>query len=366
MSKKIVLTGGHAGSTGYALVEEIVKKGKNWKVSWLGSKYSIEGLRNYTFEYKILPKIGIKFYNLFTGRIQRNFTFWTIPSLIKIPFGFLHALYLLIKINPDLIVSFGGYAAYPVVIASWVLGKPVILHEQTAAVGRANKASVFFAKKILISKESSKKYFPKDKTVNIGNPISSKIAEIEKKDKLGNPPTLAVIGGSRGSIFINKIIDDVLDKLLNHFEVIHQTGDKDFEHFEKKRQNLNGDKKKRYSVDNFLDPHKMVEVFRNADIILSRAGANIVSEIIAVKRPSILIPLPISYLDEQNQNAQYAKKSNIATIIQQKDAASDVVYSELLKILRNWNKIINNSSKIESPDIYAAAKMVDLMEKYLN
>jgi len=158
-----VLTGGHAATTALSTIEEILRSWEGAKVYWIGSKRAFEGKRELSIEAKIFPKKGIKFEPIIMGRLQRKFTLWTIPSLIKLPFGFVHGLFLMLKIRPKVVLSFGGFASFPIVFWSFFLGVPVILHEQTSAAGRANKFSSLFSKKIALARSSSKKYFRSEK-----------------------------------------------------------------------------------------------------------------------------------------------------------------------------------------------------------
>src|SRR5260221_10516561 len=149
----ILLTGGHAGTTALSVIEEFQSREdtRDWKIFWIGAQHAVEGKKTPTLESQILPKLGITSYSIIMGRLQRKFTRYTLASLIKIPFGFIHALYLLKKIKPQVILSFGGFAAYPVVVVGSLLKIPVVIHDQTAAAGRANMFSARFAKKVAIS-----------------------------------------------------------------------------------------------------------------------------------------------------------------------------------------------------------------------
>lgn len=114
-ARKIVLTGGHAATTAVATVEEILRRRENWGLYWLGAKNAIEGKDVPTLDVEIFPKLSVSFNPIYAGRIQRKFSIWTIPSLLKIPVGFIQSLFLLKKIKPDLILSFGGFVSFPVV-----------------------------------------------------------------------------------------------------------------------------------------------------------------------------------------------------------------------------------------------------------
>ncbi|MDP1760304.1 MAG: glycosyltransferase, partial [Candidatus Woesebacteria bacterium] len=220
--RKLLLAGSHGATTGLAIIEEIKSKNLDWEVFWVGRKHAGERNKSHSLEFKILPKLGVIFYHLESGKIENKFTRYTIPALIKIPFGFLQALALLLKIRPDLTLSLGGASGSLVSFWSWVLGIPIIVHEQTASAGRANIFSSKFAKKIAISREASQKYFPKDKVVLTGNPISKNIINIINKPKNSEVKTILITGGSRGSTWLNNAVRPILDDLLKKYFVIHQ------------------------------------------------------------------------------------------------------------------------------------------------
>src|SRR5260221_9523714 len=154
----IVLTGGHGATTAVATIQEIIKRNKSWNLSWIGPKTAIEGRDVPTFSAVILPKFGVKYYAVTVGRLQRKLSAWTISSLFKIPFGFYESFTILHKLRPKIIISFGGFAAFPVVIVGWALRIPIIIHEQTVAVGLANSLSSFFAMKSAIATAQSLAY----------------------------------------------------------------------------------------------------------------------------------------------------------------------------------------------------------------
>jgi UDP-N-acetylglucosamine--N-acetylmuramyl-(pentapeptide) pyrophosphoryl-undecaprenol N-acetylglucosamine transferase len=365
MTRKIVLTGGHAATTALAVVEELIRRKEkiNWEIYWIGTKYALEGKKTPTLEFEIFPEKGVIFRPIITGRIQRRFTLWTIPSLVKMPFGFFHAFKEVISIKPDLILSFGGFAAFPVVLAGWLRRIPIILHEQTAAIGRANLFSAFFARKILLARQESIPHFPKKKISVTGNPIMTQIAEIVPKEKVGDPPVIFVTGGSRGSQNINEIIDKFLEKILDSYYLIHQTGHLDFKYFEKRREKMPEKLKANYEIYDRVDPMKIDNLYRQADLVIARAGANTTSEIMAVKRPAILIPLPWAFHNEQRKNAEFAEKFGIAEILEEKEAEKKLL-GEVEKILTNWNEIVERVKDRKSPDIKAAENVVNEIEDF--
>ncbi|MBI4153582.1 UDP-N-acetylglucosamine--N-acetylmuramyl-(pentapeptide) pyrophosphoryl-undecaprenol N-acetylglucosamine transferase [Candidatus Woesebacteria bacterium] len=362
---EIVLTGGHAGTTALAVVKEIKRRKPSWKIFWIGAAFAIEGKNIPTLESRVFPKMGVIFKPIFTGRLQRKFTFWTIPSLLKIPFGFIHALALLVAIKPKVILSFGGFAAFPVVVVGALLGIPVIIHEQTVVVGRANKFSAPFAKKIALAREESLKFFPKDKCVVVGNPILPEMEKILPKREISTPPEILVTGGSRGSTTINSLVGEILEELLSKYKLIHHTGEIDFFKFKKRKSGLAGGVKERYEVYSHIPASLMPGILEKVDILVARAGANTVSEAVAAKKPSILIPLPFSYMDEQTGNADFAEKFGVAKVIPQEGITGQRLLKEINEMQVGWLRLSAKVKGKVSPDIGAALRLVSLIEEYI-
>ena len=359
----IVLCGGHAATTALATIEELTRRKKyaDWNLVWIGSNKAIEGKKTRSLESLIFEKMGLKTYSIISGRLQRKFTLWTIPSLIKIPFGFINAFFLILKLRPNAVVSFGGHAAVPVVVSSWILRIPVIIHEQTAAIGLANKLSQPFAKIICLARKESQIHYNGKKTVLTGNPIMAQIAEIREKDKLGNPPVIFITLGSRGSRNINKIVYEILDKLLKKYKVIHITGEADFAKFAKVQN-------KNYEVYPTVDPMEIDNLYRQADIVVARAGANTVSEIIVTGRPALLVPIPWSYLDEQKKNAMVAQEIGIARILEQDSLSGEKMLSEINTLIGDWQNMINKAKTNDKEilDREASRRLVDQIIKFVN
>lgn len=368
MKKTLLLTGGHAATTAIAVVEEILEhKEKNitWQIHWVGARRAVEGKRMQTLEANFMPKLGVKMHTIVMGRLQRNFTLLTIPALIKIPFGFVHALLLLHKIKPDAVLSFGGFAGFPIVVVSFLLRIPVLIHEQTAAYGRANKASAFFATKILLARESSLEFFPKQKSVVVGNPVMSNILEVGTKREISSPPVVFVMGGSRGSQFINSLVGNTLDSLVKYFKVIHISGLLDYSTFEDKRTNLSDKYKDRYELYDIVPPLEIGKLYKKSDIVVSRAGANTVSELMLVRRPCLLIPLAISFQQEQKRNAQMLEKMGLAMVVEEKDANEKIFVDCLRRLKAEWHDRISNTKALDNSDKDAARKIVDVIQLHV-
>lgn len=340
--KKVLLTGGHAATTAISVIEELIRRyGKDGvDIAWIGVRFALEGKKIDGLELKIFPEIRVKSY------------------LLKLPVGFIQAVYFILKIKPDVTLSFGGFAGFPVVFASWFFRIPVLIHEQTPGVGLANKLSIFFAKEILLARGESAKHFGNKKTEVVGNPVMTQISEVQVKEKIGNPPVIFVMGGSRGSERINDALFSVLPKLLEKYQVIHITGEAHFKKFE-------GIKNINYQCFPFVSPMQIDNLYRECDIVVSRSGANTVAELMIVKRPAILIPIPWSHLNEQGENAKLAENFGLARILRQKDLSGVRLLSEIEQIIKDWEKIISSIKSKHSGDVSASIKLVDVLEKYL-
>lgn len=362
---KIVFTGGHAATTAVAVAEEIKSVGLNWDLYWIGVRNAIEGKKVVTLESEVLPRLGVKFVPLTTGRLQRRFTIWTIPSILKIPIGIIQAFYYLVKIRPSAILSFGGFAAFPVVLNAKLLGIPVIIHEQTSEAGRSNLYTAKFASVIAISRDESRKYFPKGKCELTGNPVMNEITKIKSKSKIGIPPVIFITGGSRGSQRINEAFEKILNKLLTKYKVIHQTGGLDYLKFSGIKQKLPQALRDNYEVFVRVNPTEVHKIYQKSDIVVARAGANTVSEIMTTKRPTILIPLAISYLDEQTKNAKIAKDWGVAKIIPQDILTPEILFSCIEDTIKDYSRIVEKIRQKDSPDKNASKKLLLILKKYV-
>jgi len=154
---KIVIIGGHLAPA-LSVMEALPK---NTKILFIGRKYALEGDSALSLEYKVVTDLNIPFVGLNTGRLQRKVTKYTFLSLLKFPFGIIKSFLILIRFRPDVVMGFGGYVSIPVIVCAFILRIPVVIHEQTMEAGLANRIVSLFAKKICISWNTSRKYFPK-------------------------------------------------------------------------------------------------------------------------------------------------------------------------------------------------------------
>lgn len=363
---KIVICGGHL-TPALSLIEVLPKDAE---VIYVGRKNAIEGDKGLSLEYQTITEKNIEFVEIKTGRLQRKFTRHFIPSISKVPYGFASALLLLKKYKPDVVVGFGGYVSFPIALAAKSLKIPVVIHEQTLEAGFANKIIGKFANKICISFPSSERYFPESKTVLTGNPIRKSIlSPVKNFDVPVKEKVIYITGGSQGSHFINSMVQENIVKMLEDYVVIHQVGDSqkfnDYENLLKIKSELPEEKRKKYFIFKHLTPDEVGGILKTADLVIARSGINTVSELIVLKKPSFLIPLPISQKNEQLRNAKYLKDLGLGEIELQKDLNPERFYEKIKLMMENYSdyKITNEkdnfpkdaAEKIKEV-VYASAK----------
>lgn len=353
---KIVVCGGHHNS---ALVVAEALRGKGHKIYWFGHKYSMIGDKNPSAEYLEVTEKSFPFIEIQAGKIQPRFNFF--KNLIRIPTGFWQSFALLQEIKPDLIFSFGGYLALPVAYCGYLLRIPVITHEQTTVSGVANKLIAKIARRVFISFPDSADYFPKEKTVLTGLPVRSEIFKSSKKLFNNHKKTIYITGGKQGSHIINQAVFEILPRLLETFNVIHQCGSTTlFGDFEKAKKIKN----ENYLVQDYFFGDEIGAVFYTADFVISRAGAHTVYELMVLKKPALLIPISWSKQNEQQKNAQFLKSLGLAEILFQDDPKtlnSDKLLRAIFNFENNLEKYkINKEMPVLSN---ATARILQEIEK---
>ena len=339
---KLVITGGHHSSA-LPVIKKIKSISPEARIYWIGHKRSLKGDENDTLEYKEISSLGIPFYDLMAGKVYRTFD---LARLIKVPIGFFQSLALLTKLKPDVILSFGGYLAAPVVLAGYILGIPSITHEQTVVVGYANKLISFFAKKILISWPQSEKIFPKNKTVLVGIPVREEITRVLSSTALDSVfstdnglPTVFIMGGKTGSHLLNILVKNSLRKLLSSCNVIHMCGDnsvyRDYETLSILYSSMEGNTAGKYFPRKFIFENEIGEAYKKSDLVVSRAGAHTIAELLTTRKPCILIPIPWVSHNEQFENASLLERAGLAKIVEEKDCIGGSFVNTIKGMLGN-------------------------------
>ena len=307
---KVVVTGGGTGGHIMALMAVVKElKKHNCEIIYIGSGNKMEK--------ESAKKESINYKSVMSGKFRRYFSWENFIDPFKIVIGFKQSLWHLTFNRPDIIFAKGGYVTYPVVSAGWVLGIPIITHESDSVMGLANKMEAKMAKKVCVGFPIDfYKNIPLNKLVFTGNPIREDFADcdISIKNKKNKLETILITGGSQGARFINQIVAANLRQLTKKYYIIHIAGKDDY-------QWLNQNRWPNYKLCDYTD--KMPEFMRQADLVVSRAGANTLAEISACGKPSILIPLPTSANNHQQVNAKIYEKKGAAIVLSEKGLTSD-------------------------------------------
>jgi UDP-N-acetylglucosamine--N-acetylmuramyl-(pentapeptide) pyrophosphoryl-undecaprenol N-acetylglucosamine transferase len=357
MTKKLLFIGGHHNSA-LATIDWLKENSDSFEFAWIGKKYVHDD--NESPEFSEVSARKIPFYDLKTGKLFRTTAISYIPhviyNLFLIPFGFLQTYFYLMRIKPDLIVSFGGYMSVPVVIMGWILGIRSVLHEQTVTVGLANKISSYFAKEIFSSwpvefyadlSDSIKK-----KMIYTGLPIRNAISEdagvIEFPRKAR---TIYITGGKSGSLFINQSFSGILKEISAKFNIIWSTGrrigDHDFKQIKHEVEKLPDEIKKNVLIKEYFLEDEVGKVLNTADFVITRGGAHTIYELALIKKPAIVIPIPWVSQSEQLKNGKILEKFGLGIVLDQETLNPQKLLQEVENFSQEIDKIKENTKDKE-------------------
>lgn len=318
----LIITGGHV-TPALAVVDKIQERKLPITIIFVGRKYNNNKERSLSFEYQEVTKRSIPFIHLTTGRLTRTVSVDSLIDIFRIPWGFMKALLIILQHKPHALLSFGGYLALPMALVGFVLGVDIYTHEQTLELGLTNRIIGKVSKRIFTSFPETTYPALTTKITYTGNPLRKDMFSHSSNQTYPHP-LIYVTGGSLGSHAINEYIEHNLHKLLRTYHLIHQTGNvaefDDFNRLSALRASLPADMQKRYDVRAHVSTKDIGAIMQQADLVVSRSGANTFFELIALAKPSVLIPLPWSAAQEQQKHAQILSDANVAMIIDQGDS----------------------------------------------
>ena len=343
---KILLTGGGTGGHFYPLIA-IAEK-----ITELSVEEKIIGLKLYymsdsPYDKRALFENKMTFVQVPAGKMRIYFSLKNIFDMVKTAMGAFFGLIYMFFIYPDVVVSKGGYAAFPAVFAAKFLKIPVIVHESDSSPGRLNSWTAKFAKRVAVSWPEAAEYLPKEKTALTGQPIRREIIHGDPNGahdyfKFDNSlPVILILGGSQGAEIINNVIIDNIPELLSKYQIIHQTGagKKNEEAVSRANLLMEGNPNiRRYHATPFLNSLAYKKAAGCANLIVSRAGSTIF-EIASWGIPSIIIPITNSNGDHQRKNAYSYARSGACKVIEENNLSSIVFLSEVDKILSSKQRV---------------------------
>lgn len=336
--KRIVLTGG--GTAGHvtpniALIPKLKELG--YEIYYIGSNDGIEK--------KLIEELGIPYYGISSGKLRRYLDIKNFTDPFKVMKGFFEAKTILKKLRPNVIFSKGGFVTVPVVIAAKSLKIPAILHESDLTPGLANKLCIPSATKVCANFPETLNYLPKEKAVLTGSPIRTELFSGNRLAGLNfcrfttNKPVILVTGGSLGSVAINDAVRNLLPELLPEYQVVHLCGK---DKLDPTLNNTQGYAQYEYIKDELSD------LFAAADLIISRAGANTICEILAMRKPNILIPLSAATSrGDQLLNAESFQSQGFSKVIQEEQLTNESLLTAIKTVLKEKETFVSamNQSK---------------------
>ena len=353
--KKIVMTGG--GTAGHvtpniALMPALRSEG--YEISYIGS---YEGIEKGLIEAQKVPYYGIS-----SGKLRRYFDVKNFSDPFKVIKGYYQSIRLLKKIKPDVVFSKGGFVSVPVVLAAKHCKIPAIIHESDITPGLANKLAIPSATKVCCNFPETMKYLPEGKAVLTGSPIRQELLSGNKeaaREFCGlkdDKPVLMVIGGSLGAASVNENIRKILPDLLKEFQVIHLCGKG------KMDESLEGTKG--YVQYEYIK-QELADLFALADIVISRAGANAICELNALKKPNLLIPLSANASrGDQILNARSFERQGFSMVLEEEEITENTLLNSIRELYQNRQSYINAMS--DSSHMNSIEKITGLIEDCVN
>jgi UDP-N-acetylglucosamine--N-acetylmuramyl-(pentapeptide) pyrophosphoryl-undecaprenol N-acetylglucosamine transferase len=360
---RFILSGGGTGGhifPAIAIADELKKRYPSAEFLFVGAQGRME--------MEKVPQAGYAIEGLWISGIQRKLTFDNLSFPFKVISSLRKSRRILKNFSPDFAIGTGGYASGPLLYAAAQKGIPCLIQEQNSYPGITNKILASKASSICVAFENMQRFFPANKITLSGNPLRASLSEQlpNRKvviEKLGLDPkrkTLLILGGSLGARRINELIAGIMPELIKqNLNIIWQCGKLYYESLSQKYSNLD----KEHQLHAFLN--NMDEAFSAADLVISRAGANTLSELAAVGKPSILIPSPNVAEDHQTKNATYLVERKAALLFKEEQSPEQLleVLSDLLRNGKGLKDLENNIQQLAFP--YASATIVDQIDKIL-
>ena len=353
--KRIILTGG--GTAGHvtpniALLPRL--KELQYDIHYLGSYNGIEK--------ELIEQFGIPYHGISSGKLRRYFSLQNFTDPFRVVKGFGEAKKLIKLLEPDVIFSKGGFVSVPVVMAGKKCKVPTIIHESDMTPGLANKLSIPSATKVCCNFPETVAHLPADKAVLTGSPIRQELLSGDKAKALeftgltSDKPVILVIGGSLGAVAVNNAVRSVLPELLKDFQVIHLCGRNKLD---ASLQGLEGYVQYEYIKDELKD------LFALTDIVISRAGANAICELLALHKPNLLIPLSANASrGDQILNARSFERQGFSMVLEEEELTDESLLSAVHHLYDNraqYKEAMAGSGQQDSIDT-----IIELIESAVN
>lgn len=364
---RIVLAGGGTGghtSAGLAIAAALrARLGEGLELHWIGSRAGLEATR--------APTAGIPYHAIATGKLRRSLAARNLTDLaLRVPAGIVQAWRLLGRLRPDVVVATGGFVAVPTALAAALRRRPLLVHEQVAVPGLANRLIARLADRVAVTFAASATAFPRDRVVVTGNPVRPELLAGDRArgfQRFGLDPAVPLVyvtGGALGAHRINRAVGAALERLLAACQLVHQCGENAYDDagwLARQAGRLSEAARARYRVVPFV-ADELPDLYAAAAVVVSRAGAGTVTELCALGLPAVLIPLPGARRDEQTANARILADAGAAVLLPQDELSPErlvVVVGDLLGDPSRLKQMSERARSLATPD--AADRLGDLI-----
>jgi UDP-N-acetylglucosamine--N-acetylmuramyl-(pentapeptide) pyrophosphoryl-undecaprenol N-acetylglucosamine transferase len=361
----VIITGGGTGghtSPGLAVAARLRERGVTH--AWIGSRDGLEARR--------AGELGISYHAIPTGKLRRYWAWRNVTDLaVNVPAGVVRAWALLRRLRPRVVLATGGFVALPVVLAAALARVPVVVHEQTAVPGLANRLAARRARRIGVTFAESGRHFPSDRVVVTGNPLRPDVRAGSRAGAVArfrlDPalPLVYVTGGAQGAHAINRAVGEIAGELLAHAQVIHQCGDNpatgDRAWLAARREALPAALAARYTVLPWVGA-ELADIYAAATLVVARAGAGTVNECCQLGLPALYIPLPGTSGDEQTANARLVGRAGGCSILPQASLTPEMLLERVRSLLADPARLKEMGERARTlaiPD--AADRLVTLL-----
>jgi len=297
------------------------------------------------FVKDVLGGINISYSFIFSAKERDSFSPLIILDIFKSIIGFIQSVFLVFNYMPDVIFSKGSVVSLPVVLVSWIFRIPIVIHESDAIASPIDKFMFRFAKKVAVSFPNNKDIYVSKKVFFAGNPVRNFIVQADKEKAKQSfvlhdeKPVLFIMAGTAGAEIINKLLIEILPDLLEKYQIIHQCGVVNYNYVRAVVQKMNVPELNDYHLFPYFR-ERAADAYNACDLVVSRAGANTVSEIMTMGKASILIPLSMRSSDKQRKNAYHYSQSGAAVLVSEKNLKPHLLLNVINDLFKNHLKII--------------------------
>ncbi|TMQ15500.1 MAG: undecaprenyldiphospho-muramoylpentapeptide beta-N-acetylglucosaminyltransferase [Candidatus Rokuibacteriota bacterium] len=368
MTPIILAGGGTGGHTSPALAVAALLRQRNVAHAWIGSRDGVEAHR--------AAEQAIPYFAIPTGKLRRYWAWRNVTDLaLNVPAGVVRAHGLLRRLRPRVVLATGGFVALPVVLGAALARVPVVVHEQTAVPGLANRIAARLARRIALTFAESDRHFPPGRIVVTGNPLRPDLRSGSRADavaRFGLDPALPLVyvtGGAQGAHAINRAVGEIIGDLLGHAQVVHQSGDNpatgDFVWLQTRRAALPPALARRYTVLPWVGA-ELGDIYATAALVVTRAGAGTVNECCQLGLPALYIPLPGARGDEQTANARLVGRAGGCAILPQATLTPGLLLARVRGLLAEPARLKEMGERARTlaiPD--AADRLVALLMEFV-